>query len=51
MCCDIPNDPGEVNEFDCPPAVTAVNIEPPLALYMYCGAIEFDKLEGPWLNV
>jgi len=50
ICCVIPKYPG-VNEFDCPPAITAVNIEPPLALYMYCGAIEFDKLEGPWLKV
>jgi hypothetical protein len=46
----MPKDPGAVNEFDCPADVTAVNIELPLALYIYCGAIEFDKLEGPWLN-
>jgi hypothetical protein len=47
MCCVIPNDPGEVYELEGPALVTAVNIDPPFALYMYWGAIELDKLDGP----
>jgi hypothetical protein len=46
----MPNDPGEVNEFEGPALVTAVNMDPPLALYIYCGAIELERLDGPWLN-
>jgi hypothetical protein len=43
----MPKEPGAVNVFEGPALVTAVNIEPPFALYIYCGAIEFERLEGP----
>ena len=47
ICCDMPKEPCAVKELDGPAVVTAVNIDPPFASYIYCGAIELDKLEGP----
>jgi len=45
-CCDIAKDVGVAKLLE-GPLVTAVNMDPPLALYIYCGAMELERLEGP----
>jgi hypothetical protein len=50
MCWTIPNGLGDGNEVEGPALVTAVNMDTPFVLYIYCGTIEFDGVDGLRLN-